>query len=95
VIFGAWEWLLSVLSIPSRNGYRKQVAQAGKSQSGVRQSGRAASNDRIFNAFLLTHVDSDSALPGNLTKGATMHDDTASGKMLLRLNDDFIAALSP
>lgn len=62
--FGAWDGFVS-LSHSEQDGYRKHAQQENQ-RVFANLGGRI--NDRISTRFYLTHVDSDSALPGNLTK---------------------------
>lgn len=68
--FGAWDGFVS-LSHSEQDGYRKHAQQENQ-RVFANLGGRI--NDRVSTRFYLTHVDSDSALPGNLTK-AQMRDD--------------------
>lgn len=81
--FGAWDGFVS-LSHSEQDGYRKHAQQ--KNQRVFANLGGRI-NDRVATRFYLSHVDSDSALPGNLSK-AQLRDDPRSANTVA-VNDDY------
>lgn len=74
--FGDWDGFVS-LSHSEQDGYRDHAQQENK-RLFANLGGRI--NERVATRFYLTHVDSDSALPGSLTK-AQFRDDPSQANL--------------